>query len=226
MSDNGDGLEVERIVPWERNFREQMVRLRKGRGLTQTDLARRLARWGLPFHQQTIQRIENGQRPVRLNEAKLIARELDVGLDTMMSTATANGRAVMQAVDEVRSAAARFAEYLNDSLEELGEAAAQLILVVGELLDNHDAGSASDPALVYGFMWANHLWELYVHAIEALNQAVEIEEGREVDELIRPEFEVMKHWFDMYDHLLTLTVPYPRFPELPDEGTGDEPPKA
>lgn len=208
----------EQVVPWERNFRDQMIRLRRERGLTQTDLARRLAVWGLPFHQQTVQRVENGQRPVRLNEAKLIARELDVDLDTMTSTATANGRAMLQAVDEARRGASTFSNNLNEELADLANSTAQLILLVGELLDQLDTDSAIDPALAYGFRWANHFWDLYIHASEALTQAVAIEQGREVEELGYPEFETMKNWFDVHhDRLLQATTEYPKFPERADE---------
>lgn len=65
-----------------------MFRIREGKGMTQTDLARTLkTAYGLPFHQQTIQRIESGERPVRLNEANLIALILRTDLFQMMSTA-------------------------------------------------------------------------------------------------------------------------------------------
>jgi transcriptional regulator with XRE-family HTH domain len=71
---------------WERNFRERMLRMREAKNMTQTDLARILrADFGLAFHQQTIQRIEAGERPIRLNEANLIAQTLEADLDTMMS---------------------------------------------------------------------------------------------------------------------------------------------
>jgi transcriptional regulator with XRE-family HTH domain len=79
------GAEAE-VGVWERNFRERMVRMREAKGMTQTDLARALKTdFGLPFHQQTIQRIESGERPVRLNEANLIAQTLHADLFTMMS---------------------------------------------------------------------------------------------------------------------------------------------
>jgi transcriptional regulator with XRE-family HTH domain len=81
------GVEAE-VGVWERNFRERMVRMREAKGMTQTDLARTLKTdFGLPFHQQTIQRIESGERPVRLNEANLIAQTLHADLFTMMSNA-------------------------------------------------------------------------------------------------------------------------------------------
>jgi transcriptional regulator with XRE-family HTH domain len=74
------------VAVWEHNFRERMARMREAKGMTQTDLARALKKgFGLPFHQQTIQRIESGERPIRLNEANLIAQTLEADLSTMMS---------------------------------------------------------------------------------------------------------------------------------------------
>jgi transcriptional regulator with XRE-family HTH domain len=81
-------MEDEDSVPgvWERNFRERMAGMREAEGMTQTDLARALRTdFGLPFHQQTIARIEAGERPVRLNEANLIAQTLHTDLFSMMS---------------------------------------------------------------------------------------------------------------------------------------------
>lgn len=219
MADD-DNDPAELGVPWERNFRDQMVRLRKERGLNQTDLARQLASWGLPFHQQTVQRIENGQRPVRLNEAKLIARELEVSLDTMMSTATASGQAMMRAVDAARRGAGKFADVVNEELEDLANSAAQLTLLVGELFEHRGEDSTGDPALDYGLAWANHIWDLYVLASEALTRAAEIEKGHEiVDGLGHPEFEVMRDWFDKHDRHFDSTSEYPRFPEQDEPET-------
>ena len=71
---------------WEKNFRDNMVRLRQSADMTQNDLARHLREeHGLPFHQTTIQRIESGQRPIRLNEAHVIGQVLGAGVDLMMA---------------------------------------------------------------------------------------------------------------------------------------------
>jgi transcriptional regulator with XRE-family HTH domain len=80
-------------APWEQAFIETMVRTRRGRSWSQTELAQRLsAGGGLPFHQQTIQRIESGSRPLRLNEAVVIARVLDLGdLETAITPPTPEG---------------------------------------------------------------------------------------------------------------------------------------
>lgn len=60
---------------------ESVSLLRVSRGWSQSDLARRLADQGLPFHQQTVQRVEQGVRPLRLTEGVVLASlfNMDVG---------------------------------------------------------------------------------------------------------------------------------------------------
>lgn len=55
-------------------------RYRDALGLSQTDLSERLTRPGEPFHQQTVQKIEKGTRPLRLSEAARIAEVLGVSI--------------------------------------------------------------------------------------------------------------------------------------------------
>ncbi|WP_213572464.1 helix-turn-helix transcriptional regulator [Rhodococcus sp. USK13] len=87
---------------WETNFRTQMTRLRKAHGLNQTDLARKISKWELPFHQQTIQRIEAGERPIRLNEAHVIAQVLDTTVAAMTSEVGTDERELVYAVEALR----------------------------------------------------------------------------------------------------------------------------
>jgi transcriptional regulator with XRE-family HTH domain len=69
---------------WERNFRSRMAAMRESLGWTQTDLAKTLREdHELPFHQATIARIEAGDRPVRLDEAHIIAGVFGVDLTVM-----------------------------------------------------------------------------------------------------------------------------------------------
>ena len=62
--------------PWEASFVANMTRARLAQGLSQTGLAKRLSARGLGFHPQTVQRIEAGERSIRLNEAVLIVEVL------------------------------------------------------------------------------------------------------------------------------------------------------
>ena len=55
-------------------------RLRKANGITQAALAGLLSREGLPFHQQTIMKLESGARSLSLEEAITTADVLGVNL--------------------------------------------------------------------------------------------------------------------------------------------------
>lgn len=68
----------------EQSFRSNLRSLREARGLTQGHLAAALKQDGLPFHQQTVQKIESGERPPRLAEAIAIARVLGVDLQDLL----------------------------------------------------------------------------------------------------------------------------------------------
>lgn len=68
-----------------RRFRENMRREREARGWSQGELAKQLtqAGWAALGHQTTIGRIENGTRPVKLDESVAIAETFGVDLMTM-----------------------------------------------------------------------------------------------------------------------------------------------
>lgn len=64
-----------------------MKKWRKIRGMSQEDLARKITEnppESLIFHQQTIQKIENGNRGISLTDAVLIVVALDVDFNTML----------------------------------------------------------------------------------------------------------------------------------------------
>lgn len=63
-------------LPWETAFAKSLALARLDAKMSQTELARRATDAGLPLFQQQIQRIENLSRPVRLNEAMVLARIL------------------------------------------------------------------------------------------------------------------------------------------------------
>ncbi|QZY52710.1 helix-turn-helix domain-containing protein [Leucobacter tenebrionis] len=103
---------------WERAFVYNMARLRKMRGMSQNELANRLTAKGLPFYQATVQRVENGERSVRLDEACVIAELFEVSLDAMMTNFEGPMETASYSVDRVR----RFAGSLVDAgQEDFGE---------------------------------------------------------------------------------------------------------
>lgn len=108
-------------------FRENMKKWRKIRGMSQEDLARKITE-NPPespiFHQQTIQKIENGNRGISLTDAVLITVALDLDLNTMLT----NPDGPAETVAEVQRKLLRrnvkvvqlAVEKLNESLENLG----------------------------------------------------------------------------------------------------------
>lgn len=69
------------------SFRHNVKKWRKIKGMSQDDLARKITEnppESLIFHQQTIQKIENGNRGISLTDAVLISVALDVDLNTML----------------------------------------------------------------------------------------------------------------------------------------------
>lgn len=77
-----------RNLPWESKFGKRMKQERERDEISQTELAKRVTAKGIAFHQQTVQRIEAGLRPVRLNEAMVVAELLNNSLDEMVQSGT------------------------------------------------------------------------------------------------------------------------------------------
>ncbi|MET7334405.1 helix-turn-helix domain-containing protein [Nonomuraea sp. NPDC005650] len=140
---------------WEHNFIQQMKRLREARKMTQTDLARELKAFGLPFHQQTVQRVENGERPVRLNEAHLIAKVLGTDLLSMGASSTPSDHELRYSVDRLRATSELQADTLLDlykdwreDIESLVFALADRVPATAKSVDSLDHGAA------WGMVWA------------------------------------------------------------------------
>lgn len=67
--------ETERLVATELGRR--VKDLRRALGLTQTDLARKLAAYGVTMHQTTVAKLEGGTRPTTVHELLGLVRVLD-----------------------------------------------------------------------------------------------------------------------------------------------------
>jgi transcriptional regulator with XRE-family HTH domain len=87
--------------PWEDNFIKRMIELRTAK-MSQTELARQLNDRGLSFHQQTVQRIEKGERPLRLNEAHAIAEILGSDPVDMARTVTSDEQELQHTIGELQ----------------------------------------------------------------------------------------------------------------------------
>lgn len=67
-------------------FGQRVRELRLARGWSQEDLAERLTALGFQFHQTQIGKLENGGRPIRLNEAGALAAIFEVPLPDLIAT--------------------------------------------------------------------------------------------------------------------------------------------
>ena len=86
MTDPEPGTSGPDVGPLGQTFSREVRRLRELRGLSQTDLALQLReRYGLKFHQATIDRVEKAQRPCRLDEVYALAEVLGSTVDDMLA---------------------------------------------------------------------------------------------------------------------------------------------
>ena len=125
-------------TPWESNFREEMKRIRQLLGWTQTDLANQVKNFGLPFHQQTIQRIEKGERPVRLDEAYAIAQCLESDLASMTAPGSLDTRSLIYAVSFLGRRSENISVEIANWDSDLEDAVEQLAFELQERLSRHD----------------------------------------------------------------------------------------
>jgi transcriptional regulator with XRE-family HTH domain len=114
-------------LPWEAEFLAKFRKRRENSGLSQTAMAKLAAESGLPFHQQTIQRIEDGKRPLRLNEAIVLAKISGATLDELITPASPDAASQQLAmdVDGVVGRATDFIYRMNGMISELHISIAQ-----------------------------------------------------------------------------------------------------
>ena len=102
----------------EQRFAANLRILRERQGVSQVKLAQEMAARGWPWRQQTVTRLENGQRMIRFGEAMALASILGVSLDRFT-------RPVSEAieVEKIRAASAR----LRESCEAVAAAVCHLL---------------------------------------------------------------------------------------------------
>jgi transcriptional regulator with XRE-family HTH domain len=82
-------------LPWEAAFSSTVERARKAARMSQEEFARRLREYGLSFYAHTVDKIESGAQPIRLNEALVISKVL--GVDFPKVTRTVPAELISQA---------------------------------------------------------------------------------------------------------------------------------
>jgi transcriptional regulator with XRE-family HTH domain len=146
----------------EAHFIAAVKRIREEQGWSQGELAKRMADSGWEgFHQTTISRIEKGERPVRLGEARGLAKALGALVGQMILPAEESKalRDLELAVASVERSASDLASSANDLLG--NQTALQYELK--EALEVTVDDSADD--------WVN---ERYTSVIEAAHRALKL----------------------------------------------------
>lgn len=117
----------------ERVIGANVRRYRTARGLSQADLATALSAQGEQVHQQTIQKIEKGTRPLKFAEALRIAEALDISVAEL----TFGDRWADFNAQQLKnlSTVQNLAEELDDVAEQLARTLVQIALDVAIELD-------------------------------------------------------------------------------------------
>lgn len=102
----------------EQRFAANLRLLREGQGISQVKLAQEMAARGWPWRQQTVTRVENGQRMIRFGEAMALASILGVSLNRFTRPVSE----VIE-VEKIRAASAR----LHESCEAVVAAVCRLL---------------------------------------------------------------------------------------------------
>lgn len=140
----------------EQRFAANLREARESRRMSQYALAQEMDNRGWPWRQQTVTRVETGQRMVRLGEATAIAEILRVSLDRLIQPAGES----------------RDAELLSEWLQQARTAFAEVISATAELIVTRDKIS-SHPAVTAGIIEARspQMQELIAEA-EAVQRAL------------------------------------------------------
>lgn len=163
---NGPGAEE------EANFIAAVKRIREELGWSQGELAKRMADSGWDgFHQTTISRIEKGERPVRLGEARGLAKALGALVGQMLLPAEQGKR--LRDLELSVMSAEKAASGIAASAQELLGIQTSLKYELDEALELSVDESADD--------WVT---ERYSNVIEAARRALKLTPNSVLEEFL------------------------------------------
>jgi len=124
-------------------------RFRKAAGLSQADLAHALSQRGASFQQQTVLKVEKGSRPLKLDEAVLIADILKMPVFDLLIMRNDAGELVEAAIElnKANEALRRLQvrrEELMDELKQLDQETAQAQAAQREASERFEAAAGDD----------------------------------------------------------------------------------
>ncbi|MGN5238090.1 helix-turn-helix domain-containing protein [Rhodococcus sp. SJ-3] len=141
---------MSKSMDWDEQWIGQRIQeLRQARGMTQHDLAEAANRLGGTFHQQTIQKIEAGARPLRHSEAIKLTLALGVHIDALSGDKPEIDRqfaAVQAAMHESRSSVRELDRAVWEWLARWREAKDQAAIFADlEQMDSDDEEGLTEP---------------------------------------------------------------------------------
>jgi FtsZ-interacting cell division protein YlmF/DNA-binding XRE family transcriptional regulator len=118
MGDDDEQSAVQDEAPelTEQRFAANLRAAREASGVSQERLADEMAARGWPWRQQTVTRVENGRRMVRLGEAKAVAEILDMSLD-QLTWPTPDARIIERLTEWTRAAKAAYRRIAEETSE-------------------------------------------------------------------------------------------------------------
>jgi transcriptional regulator with XRE-family HTH domain len=103
----------------ERQFRRNLKELRESKGLSQADVAEAMRNYGFAFHPQTVQKIETGDREVKLAEGLALAVLFDVSVyELTREPGQEELEALLAQANEVAQRAAMYESMLDATKKE------------------------------------------------------------------------------------------------------------
>ncbi len=144
----------------ERILAAQVRAIREKLGMTQAEVASEMTARGLGMRQSTIAKIEAGQRPVRVNEAAMLAGILHTSVAELLADPARKGR-----LDALAAARATERELLG-----------QFFVARHRLEDHRAACVAAEHAMREAERWAQAMEAKYAEA-QAMAAALEAEEN-------------------------------------------------
>ena len=128
-------------LPWEAEFSASIARAREAAEISQEELARRTREYGLPLNVYNVQEIESGVQPIRLNEALVICKVLQLEFPEV--TTPVRGRIVTQSYSHSLAKATRKWQGIKATLAESRKE------VKASLEDSETLGSAYRKAMSF-----------------------------------------------------------------------------
>lgn len=134
---------------------ERIRSLRGELDLSQGELADRLRKHGLPWSQGTLSKVENGDRPVRLAEAPMLAAALGIEIEDLAAGPSRLGLVLRRAQFREQEAVNRWEEAINEA--ELARSHLYAIRLLNALSKGGQGPYVVQQGSVYDFLWVVRL---------------------------------------------------------------------